>query len=164
MLNRSHSRSIAFQIQRTGMVYHVMRGAPREEIQFFATWGELEHPREGTILFDTGYTSRFHDLTRGFPNSIYARMTAVDILQVEEAKAEADQKKKKLTLKQRWKKACNTDNIIDFSVDVGLIAFDVLSSPILIVVRIFRWMMNKWVNGYIKRFLKWFVHKVLRIK
>ena len=76
----------------------------------------------------------------------------------------AEQKTKKLTLKERWKKACNTDNIIDLSVDVGLIAFDVLSSPILIVVRIFRWMMNKWVNGYIKRFLKWFVHKVLRIK
>jgi len=70
----------------------------------------------------------------------------------------------KLTLKERWKKAVNTDNIIDFSVDVGLIAFDVLASPILIVVRIFRWGMNKWVNGYIKRFLKWFVHKVLRIK
>ena len=71
---------------------------------------------------------------------------------------------KKLSIKERWKKALNTDNIIDFSVDVGLIAFDVLSSPILIVVRIFRWVMNKWVNGYIKRFLKWFVHKVLRIK
>ena len=70
---------------------------------------------------------------------------------------------KKLSIKERWKKAINTDNIIDFSVDVGLIAFDVLSSPILIVVRIFRWVMNKWVNGYIKRFLKWFVHKVLRI-
>tara|TARA_B100001079_G_C15968143_1_gene322194 strand:- start:94 stop:324 length:231 start_codon:yes stop_codon:yes gene_type:complete len=75
-----------------------------------------------------------------------------------------DVKKKKLSIKERWKKAINTDNIIDFSVDVGLIAFDVLASPILIVVRIFRWGMNKWVNGYIKRFLKWFVHKVLRIK
>jgi len=67
-------------------------------------------------------------------------------------------------IRKRWKKALNTDNIIDFSVDVGLIAFDVLASPILIVVRIFRWCMNKWVNGYIKRFLKWFVHKVLRIR
>ena len=75
-----------------------------------------------------------------------------------------DVKKKKLSIKERWKKAINTDNIIDFSVDVGLIAFDVLASPILIVVRIFRWGMNKWVNGYIKRFLKWFVHRVLRIK
>ena len=74
-----------------------------------------------------------------------------------------DVEEKKLSIKERWKKALNTDNIIDFSVDVGLIAFDVLSSPILIVVRIFRWVMNKWVNGYIKRFLKWFVHKVLRI-
>ena len=72
--------------------------------------------------------------------------------------------KKKLSLKERWKKACTTDNIIDFSVDVGLIAFDVLSSPILIVVPIARSYIRKFVNNYLKRFLKWFVHKVLRIK
>ena len=72
--------------------------------------------------------------------------------------------KKKLSLKERWKKACTTDNIIDFSVDVGLIAFDVLSSPILVVVRIARFYIRKFVNNYLKRFLKWFVHKVLRIK
>ena len=70
----------------------------------------------------------------------------------------ADQKKKKLTLKQKWKKACNTDNIIDFSVDVGLIAFDVLSSPILIVMRVIRWLLNKFVNQHIKGFLKKIVH------
>ncbi len=67
-------------------------------------------------------------------------------------------------IKARWKKALNTDNIIDFSVDVGLIAFDVLASPILIVVRIIRFYFKKFVNKYLKRFLKWFVHKVLRIK
>ena len=61
---------------------------------------------------------------------------------------------KKLTLKQRWKKACTTDNVIDFSVDVGLIAFDVLSSPILIVVRIVRFYFKKFVNNYLKRYLK----------
>ena len=85
---------VALKIRSSGHcwahAHHVMRGAPREEIQFFATWGELEHPREGTILFDTGYTSRFHDLTRGFPNSIYARMTAVEILQVDEAKSQVN--------------------------------------------------------------------------
>ena len=64
-------------------------------------------------------------------------------------------------IKKRWKKARNTDNIIDFSVDVGLIA-DVLTSPILIVVRIVRFYFKKFVNKYLKRFLKWFVHKVLR--
>ena len=73
-------------------------------------------------------------------------------------------KEKFSDIKSRWKKAVNTDNIIDFSVDVGLIAFDVLSSPILIVVRIIRFYFKKFVNKYLKRFLKWFVHKVLRIK
>ena len=73
-------------------------------------------------------------------------------------------KEKLQDIKSRWKKAVNTDNIIDFSVDVGLIAFDVLSSPILIVVRIIRFYFKKFVNKYLKRFLKWFVHKVLRIK
>ena len=67
-------------------------------------------------------------------------------------------------IKARWKKALNTDNIIDFSVDILLIAFDVLASPILIVVRIIRFYFKKFVNKYLKRFLKWFVHKVLRIK
>ena len=67
-------------------------------------------------------------------------------------------------LKKTLEKALNTDNIIDFSVDVGLIAFDVLASPILIVVRILRFYFKKFVNTHLKRFLKWFVHKVLRIK
>ena len=31
-------------------------------------------------------------------------------------------KEKIMDIKARWKKALNTDNIIDFSVDVGLIA------------------------------------------
>ena len=67
-------------------------------------------------------------------------------------------------IKARWKKALNTDNIIDFSVDVGLIAFDVLASPILIVVRVLRWMFKKAFATRIKRFVKWFVHGVLKIK
>jgi len=66
-------------------------------------------------------------------------------------------------IKERWKRACTTDNVIDFSVDVGLIAFDVLSSPILIVVRIVRFYFKKFVNKHLKRFLKWFAHKVLRL-
>ena len=64
--------------------------------------------------------------------------------------------------KRKYKqfKEWNTDDHwIDLILDIGLIAFDVLSSPILIVVRFFRYFMNKWVNGYIKNFLKWIVHK-----
>ena len=85
---------VAWKVRNAGhcwaQAHHVMKGAPRKKIQFFATWVELRHPREGTILFDTGYTSRFHALTRSFPNSIYARMTAVEILQAEEAKSQVD--------------------------------------------------------------------------
>ena len=62
------------------------------------------------------------------------------------------------------KKKVNTDNVIDFSVDVGIVAFDVLSSPILIIVRILRYYIKKFINKYLKKYIKWFVHKVLRIK
>ena len=72
-------------------------------------------------------------------------------------------KEVKLTKLQKLKKWSTVDHWIDLMVDIGLTAFDVLSSPILIIVRFFRYFMNKWVNGHIKRFLKWFAHKILRI-
>ena len=62
------------------------------------------------------------------------------------------------------KKKVNTDNVIDFSVDVGIVAFDVLSSPILIIVRIIRYYVKKFINKYLKKYIKWFVHNILRIK
>ena len=68
-----------------------------------------------------------------------------------------------ITKCQQFKKWNTVDRWIDLSVDVGLIAFDVLSSPVLIVVRFFRYLMNQWINGYIKRFLKWFIHRICRI-
>ena len=64
---------------------------------------------------------------------------------------------------QRFKQWSTVDRWIDLSVDIGLVAFDVLSSPILIVVRTIRYFFNKYVNRHIKRFLKWFAHKVLKI-
>ena len=64
------------------------------------------------------------------------------------------EEQKKLTIKERWKKAATADNIVDFSVDVFLIVFDVLSSPILIVMRVIRWLLNKFVNKHIKGFIK----------
>ena len=64
---------------------------------------------------------------------------------------------------QRFKQWSTVDRWIDLIVDIGLVAFDVLSSPILIVVRTIRYFFNKYVNRHIKRFLKWFAHKVLKI-
>ena len=64
---------------------------------------------------------------------------------------------------QKFKEWNTVDHGIDLIVDIGLVAFDVLSSPILIIVRFFRYFMNKWINGYIKNGLKWFAHKILRL-
>ena len=71
--------------------------------------------------------------------------------------------KNRLSKWQRFKKWSTVDRWIDLLVDIGLIAFDVLSSPILIIVRTARYFLNKYVNKHIKRFLKWFAHKVLKI-
>ena len=65
---------------------------------------------------------------------------------------------KKLTIRERWRKAMTADNIVDFSVDMFLILFDVLSSPILIVMRLVRWVINKFFAQHIKSFFKRIVH------
>ncbi len=75
---------------------------------------------------------------------------------------------KKLTIRERWRKAMTADNIVDFSVDMFLIFFDVLSSPILIVMRLVRWVINKFfvqhIKGFIKGIVHWFMdHRVKRL-
>ena len=50
------------------------------------------------------------------------------------------------------------DNIVDLSVDIFLIVFDVLSSPILIVMRVVRWILARFVNQHVKNFIKRIVH------
>ena len=72
-------------------------------------------------------------------------------------------KREQLSRWQRFKQWSTVDRWIDLIVDIGLVAFDVLSSPILIVVRTIRYFFNKYVNKHIKRFLKWFAHKILKI-
>jgi hypothetical protein len=61
-------------------------------------------------------------------------------------------------------KSWNTiDHWIDLIVDIGLIIFDVLTSPILIMVRILRNTINRFLKGYLKSFLKWITHKLINI-
>ena len=64
---------------------------------------------------------------------------------------------------QKFKKWSTVDHWIDLIVDVGLIAFDVLSSPILIVDSFIKYFFGKYINNHVKKFLKWFAHRVLRI-
>ena len=67
-------------------------------------------------------------------------------------------------IKEKWKKLCTTDNIIDLSVDAFILLADVLTSPILIIERLVKHVVNIYFVERIKRAIKWFVHKVLRIK
>jgi len=68
--------------------HHVVQGDPKTKIRFEATWAIIDHPQEGVILFDTGYTSRFYDTTKTFPNSIYAKLTKVEVTEEQEAKSQ----------------------------------------------------------------------------
>ena len=65
-------------------------------------------------------------------------------------------------MKERLKRIITSDNIIDMSVDILLIIFDVLASPILIVVRIVRYGFNKFIRGYVIRGIKWILNKIIR--
>lgn len=59
---------------------------------------------------------------------------------------------------KRFKKWFNIDNIIDASVDLFLILFDVLSSPILIVMRLARFVIGNYLLGGVKNKIKKLAH------
>ena len=59
------------------------------------------------------------------------------------------EKFERLEFKKRFKKAMNSDNALDLTVDMSLILFDVLSSPILIVMRVIRYFFNKFIKDYV---------------
>ena len=61
-----------------------IRGGRKLKIKFHALWGLIEHPDHGYILYDTGYTQRFHEETNSFPNKIYGKITKVEIKANEE--------------------------------------------------------------------------------
>ena len=65
-------------------------------------------------------------------------------------------------MKERLKRIITSDNIIDMSVDILLIIFDVLASPILIVVRVVRYAFNKFIRGYVIRGIKWILSKIIK--
>ncbi|EAY26799.1 MBL fold metallo-hydrolase [Microscilla marina] len=69
----------------------VIQGGKSENVQFNALWGLIEHPDKGWILYDTGYTRRFHQATGWFPNKIYALLSPVVIREQDEVKAQLQQ-------------------------------------------------------------------------
>jgi len=64
---------------------------------------------------------------------------------------------------QRFKEWWTIDHVVDVVVDFALLIFDVITSPILITIRIIRHFIGDWVVGGIKNFIKriayWFARK-----
>ena len=66
-----------------------------------------------------------------------------------------------MKINKRVRRIINSDNAIDVGVDIMLIVFDVLSSPILIVVRVLSYGFNKFIRGYVIRGIKWILNKII---
>jgi glyoxylase-like metal-dependent hydrolase (beta-lactamase superfamily II) len=62
-----------------GKENQILKDGRNITLRFPAMFALIEHPTEGAIVFDTGYTSRFYDVTRRFPNRIYAHLTPTTI-------------------------------------------------------------------------------------
>lgn len=48
-----------------------IEGGTDRPCEFPVLVGLIAHPREGLVLFDTGYAGRYFELTAGFPGSLY---------------------------------------------------------------------------------------------
>lgn len=71
---------------------HALRGGRHVKIKYHALWGLIEHPEKGYVLYDTGYTQRFFEETKNFPNKIYALATKVEIESKDEIVAQLRRK------------------------------------------------------------------------
>lgn len=61
----------------TGNRKHIHSREHSEILKFHATWALIKHDKLGMILFDTGYTTRFQDITKKFPFKFYKWATPV---------------------------------------------------------------------------------------
>jgi len=59
---------------------------------------------------------------------------------------------------KRLKKWCTIDHIVDLCVDLFLIIWDVITSPVLIVMRILRHFVGEWFIDKIKAGVRWIAH------
>ena len=63
-----------------------------------------------------------------------------------------------MSIKQRIRKWCTIDHVVDLSVDLFLIIWDVITSPVLIVMRILRHFIGEWFTDKIKAGVRWIAH------
>jgi hypothetical protein len=62
--------------------------------------------------------------------------------------------------KEKLKKVFSLDNIVDACVDLFLVLFDVITSPILIIMRMIRWTVGTYILDGLKTKVKKIIHWV----
>jgi hypothetical protein len=67
-----------------------------------------------------------------------------------------------MSIKQRIKKWFTIDHVVDLCVDIMLMIWDVITNPVLIVVRIIRHFIGEWLTDCIKGFFRWIAHWIER--
>lgn len=79
---------VKFDLLKVGHCGHpecvAMRGGGWGSIEFPSLVGLIEHPREGLILYDTGYARHFFEATRRPPECLYRMVTPVRLPPEEE--------------------------------------------------------------------------------
>lgn len=70
---------IEYQLFEAGYCTHcermTLKNGRWKQCAYPAICALIKHPLQGYILFDTGYTARFNELTQKFPFSLYRRLT-----------------------------------------------------------------------------------------
>jgi glyoxylase-like metal-dependent hydrolase (beta-lactamase superfamily II) len=61
----------------TGDNQHIHKKGKKEKLIFHALTALIEHPTLGKIIFDTGYSRRFLEVTKKFPYRLYSMVTPV---------------------------------------------------------------------------------------
>ena len=72
---------IEYQLFEAGYCKHcermTLKSGRMQQCDYPALCSLIKHPKQGYILFDTGYSERFFQLTQKFPFSLYRRLTPV---------------------------------------------------------------------------------------
>lgn len=80
-MNQPQQVFVELMLMSAGYCVHpefvTLRGGSLRPAAYPAGFACIRHPLQGWILFDTGYSHRFRELTASFPYSMYRRLTPV---------------------------------------------------------------------------------------
>ncbi|PKL74261.1 MAG: MBL fold metallo-hydrolase, partial [Candidatus Melainabacteria bacterium HGW-Melainabacteria-1] len=78
-----HRPQVRLRLFKGGYCTHsermVLRTGSRRQVAFPSLFGLIEHPDQGVLLFDTGYSPAFFEATEPFPERIYRMLTPVTL-------------------------------------------------------------------------------------